>query len=540
MSKKSKQKIYVKIEAVNIYANIGDTDQLSVIRGGSLLLKEAALIITEDSDLYTHYVSQGWKIKTHRKGASVAVYSFIKKAGGIKDSELEDQLAEAINRHDQYKHFNFVVSAVTAKSLKDADQILTAKGRFQQQQQLTIPANNHPNTDNEPYSSEVSGIRPVWKTPEKGRPGYTTSESIRFEYGRSKRSDMYLQEIKSHREANNLNLEELTIDFTSDLQSLAEYDKAGNLNNKIAVIYTDANALGSMVTSALSSIKKDEYDSAIKSIDRHIENSRQEFLHELVRHFEANSDNPAYCRRSSKKPQARLETLLWGGDEMLLVVPAWLGLEIMNLFYEFSSKWTLKTNQVISEKKIKHAGGLVFCRAKTPIYKMRYLAQQLADRIKETDGGRDDDYFDYIVLESIDYPTESSLSNFFDNLYGEQLCLNRGWLRPYGKSFGTIQKIIRDLLNDFPKTQLYKFVNELLSKENQDHATTLSCFKERLPPDLVDKVEGALAPVIHTAKSDEQGLWQWIHLIELYDYLAPPEEIFTPINQRVKEEAIDE
>ena len=96
--------------------------------------------------------------------------------------------------------------------------------------------------------------------------------------------------------------------------------------------------------------------------------------------------------------QIRLEVLLWGGDEILIVVPAWRGFRTLQLFYE------IMQGAKFENEPLTFAGGIVFSQANTPIYRLRNLAKELADIVKEN--SNKENAFDYLILESIDYPSE--------------------------------------------------------------------------------------------------------------------------------------
>lgn len=548
-AKASQQYLFVKIEAVNIYANLSDTGQISIIRGGGLMLRNAATLLNLSSNqhdqrsLYDELTDLGWNIKPIKTGASVGIYRLEHASGGTADAHqtklIEDKIVDRLNQDEASKWFTFVVNSIQANSLEQAEQLLVAKGRFEQQRQLGAPP-NEPNLDHsKTVASHFGGIRPATNTTtiagETEHSDYrvTKSELTRISFGRDQRHKFYNQELRKIRKTSR------EVNFTEDLNTLADYPSAGNLNGKIAVFYTDANNMGKKIASALANTT--DYDTNIKEIDQTIVDNRANFLNQLIQIFENNQHNPAYCTiaapNSGRKTQdtdirARLETLLWGGDEFLIIVPAWLGFSVANLFYQCSQNWR------IGETPVTHAGGLVFCRAKTPIFKIRKLAQDLADNIKDSKGGRDKNYYDYMVLESVDYPTESSVSEFFTTTYGGRLAACRTRLQAMAAEQWSE---LTALVSQVPRRQLHMLVAQMINASQRDDENTniaiskvFENFVADVGAELTDKLAYSLSDFTADMESnpDASQAWLWLHLLELLDYLAP--NITEPDNESVQ------
>lgn len=85
----------------------------------------------------------------------------------------------------------------------------------------------------------------------------------------------------------------------------------------MAVIYADGNHFGKK-QSALSDSK------LLKAWDDALQHSRKAMLKALL---EQARIDPLWHENDSLDAPIRLETLLWGGDELIWVVPAWKGFE---------------------------------------------------------------------------------------------------------------------------------------------------------------------------------------------------------------------
>lgn len=85
-----------------------------------------------------------------------------------------------------------------------------------------------------------------------------------------------------------------------------------------------------------------------------------------------------------KKDRIRLETLIWGGDEMLFVLPAWRGWEAVGVLEKALRKFIAPFEGDNSDC-LTHSIGLCFANVKTPIRLMRQMADKLSDGAKYGD-----------------------------------------------------------------------------------------------------------------------------------------------------------
>lgn len=539
---------YIQVEGINIAAAVFDTNQLSVMRGGSLLLKQAV----EDIP--------GWfaQLEPVTTGASSGIYRV--EDNGALDG-LVEEIGTRLSEDKNYRHLTFAVAATQEQNFSKAKEILRAKVRLLQLRQLSVA----PDPEDEalhPQACAMEGIRRAHRIvpkPPKGYQDKKLSEACiaRFEYGRDKRASLYKTELDSDEE----------LPFSEAFEDIVSGADYGNLSNKLAVVYFDGNGFSNLqrkyVKSAADQI---DFDNKIKTL-------RREFLRELIDQWKNPKENKII----------RLETLLWGGDEMMFVAPAWRGLELVRLFYKTSAVWEYKG------EKLTHAGGLVFCHYKTPIARMSELAKDLADDVKESDGGRDCNAFNYVVLESIDYPAEP-LETFFKRRYGG---LSMAWKplsapSPFGEKARVrvekteereqlLKRKLSDALQELPRSQIFQLARlatqlEFTGKRgdaclqiNGKLSDELKVFIEQTGrlqklysdkehsfaklPELLSHAAGLPAPdartgcdllnelltlpehkALHVSELkaehiDAAGLthaaWRWLHLAELWDYLAP-------------------
>jgi len=546
------------VEGINIYASILDTDQLSVIRGGSFLLKDAIDQVCK---------SFAASMKPLSTGASSGLFV----AGqGVTDGTAKDLCGEirtVLASLDGNRSICFLVDSCKTTDVSEAKERLYAKIRYRQLQAVTQAPDVPIPTS--PGSCELEGVRMLPQEPEKftktlqGRKR-CLSKSVynRYELGRKNAKFYYQDEITKYcGDAFSDLLADLEkYAFAGDIGRLAGTDKSLRLGDKIAVVYFDGNRFGNIQKDIIREAGK--LDGQIKAqmdFDCYLKEKRARFLASVLKHMiDPARGNLLFSNatfnldvqektETGKKYGIGLETLLWGGDEMLFVVPAWLGMDLVQHFYCVSENWK------IDGHRLTHAGGMVFCHAKTPVRIIRRVAQQLAERVKSAPNGRKSNQFEYMVLESIDYPAESTLGAFFSIRYGEMAELRRP-LSPFSNWAQQKQELAELLKPDrLPKRQIWRLA-DLLTRQslvecfggryrkgfgwaqlNEDSAcaddlsTLEACERHMLrlvqDPDERKRLHTGLEQIFRLVGADptdqRERAWAWLHLVELWDYLVP-------------------
>lgn len=376
----------IRAEGVNLYSVLEDTSDLSTIRGGGLMLLKAASDIEGET-------------KSCRKISSGA--SAILLSVGNKN-----QAIDAVNKiriflkNGENAHFTFVVNTVEEKKgqFNLAETAVLAANRWQQMQSpsLAIPAiPKNPDTD-KPVC-DLDQVRPSADTlylSDNVAVPVSLSVKIRRDQGRALRQGFYRKEIENLKKASknlphNISFVD-DLNFTDDLHSLAgEYPDAGNLEDKFAILYLDGNKFGTFARGCTNGNLLEQWDKKIKKL-------RRTLLLEILRLADQDPRWHALDKRKPGKKLARLETLLWGGDEMMFAVPAWLGWSLLDFIFKHTSQWQH------DGKKLTHGVGLVFCNVKAPINRITKLAKQLADKAKEV-ADRKENAVCWLALESFDH-----------------------------------------------------------------------------------------------------------------------------------------
>ena len=411
---------YLRVEGVNLGNFVYDTSDLATIRGGSLLLLDAVDLVEEeiqkqlkkelsaaelgkidteiikltqelnrikhDNNLSKKEKKQN-KIKIRdkkkliqnfgksdesslipiTKGASWGLFKF--DTDSATADKLTNEVKKRFSNSKKYKHATFVVNLYLPA--KDEEYKLSrskaqALNRFQQlaQPSFAIP-------EKRKGICSYDKIRPAdtkYSMP-GDEPDDYLSESVemRRRHGRSvKNSPKFFYQKRT------LNTEFPDLKLTRDFEQLSECRPNlpySHLGGKIAFIYIDGNEFG----------KKQQKCKQVKeqsAFDQQTRKGREEVLKELLLKIIANPKDEKWFNNG----ELRLETLLWGGDEIIWVVPAWQGWWMMKNFYELADRYIcLKNNNAQETGKLYHGASIVFCKHKAPIQTINSLAKNLAD-----------------------------------------------------------------------------------------------------------------------------------------------------------------
>jgi len=543
----------LRIEAINFGQSISDTNQLSVVRGGGLLMRESIIDLAEV--LKAHLPRNGEvDFHTVSTGGSIGVFLYRREAlersvfvqaleHGLSNREFSDQtpvwLKDALEEFRTKEAgkvchlLSFAVSvqevkggsapeAVAYTDFRNAERRALSEIRIKQMRQPNVVVSG-------PAATEVctwDGLRPA----ARGRAvrGEPLSESVwtRFEIGRDSKRDGPLFRFFS-RELNKVPedgggdnpvrkareiLKRLTGDaqasspgFPQDLEELCGAVDNARHPTKLAVLYADGNKFGRIVGDRLGSVK--EYE----EWDRKLQQSRARFLASLLNWLDE--------KRHPTEPMP-LEILLWGGDEIMIALPADLALEAVSRFYEFTADLEWK------EQKLTHALGLVICNFKTRIHRIKTLAISLAERVKAELGDEPEQQknaWQYAVLESVDTPTD--LKAFFSERYAEAASAMKPLLGNKS-SFGDLMELVRGLQFAVPRSQLYGLAHKL-SREPGDR-DAVHRFKKvtgislkKLSDDMADVLPQIPLPEELQAAELASRVLHWT---ELLDYWPSPSE----------------
>jgi hypothetical protein len=512
---------YIKVEAVNIYNTVGDTQQLSVIRGASMLLRD---VIDEISGLP--------ELTSVSTGASVGYFEL----ADVSKIDATKQRIHNILKKSPYCYGTYVVNDIQGTDdFRHDREVLIAQGRWQQYQQpsLSLPKlNNQQDT----YTCAFEGVRAAHPNEtikvrrDDGIHPLELSPSVkaRIEYGRTQKQQFFARELGRASDDGQQLLSDFRayVDeiqptrkraFVDNLQDLAEDPERPMLNGKIAVIYADGNSFSKILRGFLENHPAD-HQTIYESWDKTLQDYRRAFLRSLldIQRGHRSIQSQAWLTSGGR---TRLETLLWGGDEFTLVVPAWLGWEVISVFFEESSGWsfTYPATNTQNATPLTHAVGMVYCSASAPINEMTGIAKTLAEDIKKEFKTGVHNAFAYTVLESFDQIVEHS---------------RRHITPPSSEAPYTLFELpsaVKKLKDVLPKRQLYNHVQAVLELEQKPQDSQQPDAQQTLRNDIVAWLAGyaEVVPremqVLETVFPDLFD--RVIHLLELWDYLIVEDQL---------------
>jgi len=459
-------KYYLRLEGVNLSNFVYDTEDLSTVRGGGLKLLDTIEEIKKEFNKYLDPISTG---------ASSGLFE-VKVSSLDKAREIKDNIAECLNSDACLKHATFVIDILDSPNInfKEDRENLLAMNRWSQMQSPSVAVPTQ--TFGSPCTIDM--VRPVGdkKLRYKNEEDVSVSDSVyyRRDYGLEAKQKFY---------------EKITgittlPKFVNELDMLTSDESQGNLHHKMAVIYIDGNGFGG--------IQEDtQNQTELKSWDNTIKEYRKQMLSKLLTETER---KPEW----SNNNKHRLETLLWGGDEIVWVVPAWVGWWTLNFFYENSKDW--KFNE-----KLKHAAGIVFCHHNAPIHRITRLAKELAEEAKVKDCKKS--LFVYQKLESFDHIGKDFKSHVYKTYKGK---VNAVDLILDGEQMQKIREQIIELKEkDFPVNKLHKIVHAVISVE-EDIDTIIK---------KTTRDKAFIEPLTKLTTMLNGESTKWIHIAELWDYI---------------------
>ena len=409
------QDFLIRIEGVNFDATIADTNDLSTIRGGSLALLslgEAVSEVLPEARMVMSGASQSL-FRLRRDGDPAAVGAEVRAiverrfAGGGRQvrSELDGSTPP-------FSQLTVVVDVVPDGP--DAIDRLEALNHARQLRRWTVAPLAFARADGnraDPFDGVRPASVPVHLPPGKvlsleddggGRAvSLSASVAARRAYGRRARQLFYRRELPATwrarlgaEEGADIGTRKTLYSFTNSTEDIVAEPPPGvptSLATKIAVVYADGNAFGAL----RAKLGAEAFGDALSAL-------RRDLLDRTLRWFtesEAAREASPFVvwDRASKTYGLRLETLLWGGDEMMFVLPSWLAVDFVRGILETTRSWS------IDGHRLTHAIGVAVAHHKTPIRQLQSIARASADLAKDA-GLRGVDSVTYDIFESLAPP----------------------------------------------------------------------------------------------------------------------------------------
>ncbi len=508
-------KIYLfRCEGVNLDAYVFNTRDLSTIRGAGLSLLESIKTVEEFLDETDHCM----RFETLSKGASAGLFKITCNDPNPLRASILGKLS------DTYPYATFVCEWVPLPENEEfglAREKVLACCRWAQAMgsSLSLPeARTSKNTMPKPACG-IDGIHPAVEDEQHRTPNRENRDKNSFvsertfalrKFGKSQKQIFYRKFIEDPPQ------------FAEMFEDIAHYeleDKAP-LNDKMAVFYADGNGFGKIQARHCTSPETQ------KAFDKHVRRCRKSFLRAFLSEATA---KPAW-KNPKKKECIRFETLLWGGDEMIFVMPARFGWTFARTFFQHLGSIPLSEageSCDFPKSPLTYTASLVYCHHHSPIERVKTLATGIADFAKNADGGkgRDFDQLVYTALESFDH-LGPDFEEALKTRYGKEIEPSSIILRAAGKEalaekIGMIGKTIRDLHDPesgFARSQLRRLVDSLLADPSE--AQRKAPYKEWPKHAFRNASDDCREALKEFSDSTASPLAAWIHLEELWDYAA--------------------
>lgn len=488
------QEYYLRVEAVNLDSSVYDTYDISTIRGGSFMLLDAF------EGMEQKVAKLGLKCEEFTdigSAASVGLYNFKTDSGDVK-SVVESILQVIRQNVEVFATLVYSFRAVDKKEpFTEALKHLLADCRWKQYQQPSIVL---PREKSGEKACDLDGLRPAAVEDQVGGETKLISPAVkqRKETGRRLRNQIYKELLE--RDTPDLTEDPDEWLFTRDLETLSLRKDAGKLDGKIAFIYLDGNRFGRIRDAKCSDAGT--YREFQEKIRKEL---RIPALQALLK-FARQDENRSFRTDNGK---IRLETLLWGGDEIEWVVPAWQALNVLSSFF------TVTKPAAFQGITLTHSAGVVFCHHNLPILQIRRYARQLCDMAKEdipTDIhkiGQDANRFAFINIVSFDYMTGDTgqfMKSYYYPADAKDFVLMADMLP-------ILQQYLPAFKRHFPSTKLHELIEAL---KNKRYKEVDEIYRKSLS--LLSEMQRQAVETAHqNLIGKEYKHWFW--LAELLNYL---------------------
>jgi hypothetical protein len=481
------------VEALNFTSTLEDTDKLSVLRGGSLMARRAIKALSK-------HEFESFQLVAISTGASIGLFS----VDCTRPEVIKAAVLEWLNQ-EWRTALTFGVAIIESDPTDANQKSTTAQIRFEQMQSLSVVPERE-SADSICYFTKIrAGNARIDFTEDN-----TLSEpaaaviKLRHDFGRSEKQakpdgtielselkQFYIEEISPY-ESDCANAKSLKTDveklcFTNDFGEIALNAplNAKRLEGKLAVIYFDGDKFGSHAKCG-----------AIAAWDDRIQALRKRLMAKILA-----------AQIISKNDLIRLEVLTWGGDESLIVVPAWCGLALTKVILD-----EVESNWGFNGEDLHISLGLVFCHYKTPISRICSLAEELADSAKSAEGVNS---WDYLVCESIDFPVEPLDTLWMKRLRNEYAEAKRP-LRVPKKDIAALATALEKL----PRGQIYALVGAMAKNHTEEFGDRLTRIQSHGDYNTsFEIIQKFFIP--SDAANEKTAHMMWLHARELADYAIP-------------------
>lgn len=554
------------VEGVDFNTTVFDTTDLSCIRGASLALLFAPYRIKH---LVEEYFTQA-AVEEIFTGASLAAFRFASdetvarqkieeiRACLKQEGKCWEKLKSILVTFEGYDpdilkkqgalplaHLRILLAytEITAdeNGIDKAIDRARADIRAQQLQSLGAPFTHLAVRAERPDKARFGNILPAtqkYPVPtdlqdaglEHNRAWMSPSVAARRTFGRLMRQYFYRAELKdAEYEADFVN----TVDhIAGGLPESSTIKEA--VHNKMAVIHIDGNQFTKIrqrtrpetagkhrLTTFAQKLRKQQQEKFLRPMIGWL-TEQKETEREKGRVTRIINDHDLLEDKDQKVEAFRFETLLWGGDEMVFVMPSWIALWWAQMFFDqWAKDWTMPVDGEGATETLTHAMGIVICDRRTPLRQARAMAEALCNAAK---GGRATDALQIEVFESVDLPDSAAGLEGYRNLrytaHKEEEASHFTLTPPDLQTLPTLIKTLEDEETGLPKSQVYRHLHSLRDRNELFHTKTIESVFEPYLAGAGKGREGAIKTLADWGGDRPAGLTLAL-LTHYWDYVDP-------------------
>lgn len=394
---------FLRVKGILSPATVYDTQDLGATQGASMALLDAPVAIANELKIDPQNICH--------IGASQGLF----RVAAEQAEKLAKDARAFLRRTDPFRHLCFQVE------IADSEEAAIAQGRLRQLQELSLPLPERAGEGCCPVDRRRPGTEP--ETIDGKDVWVSASVKARRDYRNDHRQSFYRHEIGVQPRL--LPRDGEQGHSFHDIVRNPPADVPESLRNKLAVLFFDGNGFGAV-----------RRDMGPQAFGEKLKSLRCRLMEEML---------PAMGGLEQS------ETILWGGDEMMWVVPSWQVWDCLTAFF----RNTAKEDWIVGGRRLVHRGGVVVCHYKTPIRLAKTLAEELANKAKDAVANT----IQIEILESLDIP-ERYLDRQRQALFGAGVDEAAFTLR--GEDWaGLTDRLKRIRAEDgFPRSQLYRLLRK--------------------------------------------------------------------------------
>jgi hypothetical protein len=472
----------LRFEAANFDNTLFDMPKLSPIRGASMsyLLSSELVKRTLEERKKNH----GLGFETVYTGASQGLFKLTGTPDAVRgaveavEAALSNDDIEGDRPTGVHSHLAYVTALVECGGEKGGDEKAAAAAEalchIRQRQGAGAPL---PEFEAGSQTFDKEGDRASPAVPGlkvNGTPA-SRARADRHDFGRDQRNNIY------NHIAENVPVD-MELVFVSDFETMVKDPPtlpggsamALSLQHKVAVFFADGNGLGKARDKALESGLE-----GLSGFSRELKALQKDLMRNIIGWLKAgakgaNSGAYVSSQKESLKKEFRFETLLWGGDEVMFVMPSWLGVEFAGQFFEWTKDWDIKGD------KVTFSAGMVICNHKTPIRQSKAIADALVDAAKIVSKANGNcSAFQFEVFESLALP-ETDFAGYRKRMYFKT--------NPTDKDYAALNAELTIVKNDGFAT----LVKNITALKSGDDSTGRCVVRDRLVKNITALKSGPM------------------------------------------------